>query len=99
MQRPSSRPAPTEIRCIEEIPNDVGEQEVFRLTVEVVQITERATSEGNPVWFVLCEDQAEIRFDISVFESQKRKILLEEGTTQTVDVRIPKPPHTSYRLA
>jgi transcription termination factor Rho len=86
------------IRCIEEIPPDATSQDSFQVSVEVIRITERETAAGDPFWFVKCEDEQLIRFDVVVWESQMRRLGLEEGMNVAIDVRIPKEPYTAYTL-
>jgi len=98
MQRQSNQSGSMLIGSIEEIPHDATLQDTFRLNVEVVRITERETSAGDPFWFVKCEDGKEVRFDVVVWESQMNRLQLEIGMTVTLDVRKPKEGYNAYTL-
>jgi DNA polymerase III alpha subunit len=98
MQRQSNQSASMLIGSIEEIPHDASSQDAFRLKVEVVRITERETSAGDPFWFVKFEDEEQVRFDVVVWESQMRRLCLVEGMKVTLDLRLPKEPYSAYRL-
>ena len=96
LKAPSSDSMP--ISCIEEIPHDATNQDAFLLNVEVIRITERETAAGDPFWFVKCEDEEQLRFDLVVWESQMQRLGLEKGMKVAIDVRIPKQPYSAYTL-
>lgn len=96
--KPSER---TPVSGINEIPDEATGDQAFRLTVDVLRITERCTSTGEPCYFLSVRDNDGVRFSVVAWESQWAKLEEQviEGEKATLDVRVPVDGYASFTLA
>jgi DNA polymerase III alpha subunit len=94
-------PKAVPVSSIDEIPDEAAEDQAFRLAVEVLRITERSTSTGEPCYFLSLQDGDGERFSVVAWASQWAKLegKVVEGGSATLELRVPVDGYASFTLA
>jgi DNA polymerase III alpha subunit len=99
-QRQCGQAGVASVRSVGDIPIDATPQAAYRLTVEVVRLTEQVTRNGSPCWFVNCRDAEGLTFDVVVWETQMARFQgrIVEGATMPLAVRVPTGTYSAFTL-
>ena len=94
-------PKATPVSGIYEIPDKATGDQAFRISVDVLRVTEQCTRSGDPCYFLSLQDGDGERFSVVVWASQwailEGKVV--EGKMATLDVRVPVGDYPAFTLA